>query len=196
MGVGAFTNNSTSPLQVNTHSGASLVAVQAGTSITVYCTNNSTSDGVWVTTQVASNSASTAVARAVVTAQQNIPNTISTLIGITGQVDPNGWINSSTSQFQPNIAGYYQVYGATGYNSVATGSGSIQLILLKNGTPYSFGINGGSNGITNPQPQVTDIVYLNGTTDYLTFNASQNITTTATLVALLGSYFTFSLISN
>jgi hypothetical protein len=145
---------------------------------------------------VASNGASTAVARAVVTTQQNIPNTISTLIGITGMVDPNGWINSSTNQFKPNIAGYYQVYGATGYNSVATGAGSIQLILLKNGNPYSFGINGGSNGITNPQPQVTDIVYLNGTTDYLTFNASQNITTTATLVALLGSYFTFSLISN
>jgi len=86
--------------------------------------------------------------------------------------------------FLPNVAGYYQVNMNSLWVSY-TGGGYVNIALYKNGTGYTeyTRLNATSGGISG-----SGLVYLNGTTDYISaywYSASG----TCTLVASNGSFF-------
>jgi hypothetical protein len=66
----------------------------------------------------------------------------------------------TNDRFQPNVAGYYQFTGC-----FVTSNGTSQVIasLRKNGNLYSVGMQ----LPTAQRASVTDLIYLNGTTDYV-----------------------------
>jgi hypothetical protein len=82
--------------------------------------------------------------------------------------DPNNWYDTGTGKFQPTKAGYYRLSAAL---SVASGMSSGQyteIRLNKNGSTYSIGSRGYWSGAsTQANSVVDDVVYLNGTTDYV-----------------------------
>jgi hypothetical protein len=71
----------------------------------------------------------------------------------------------TSSTFTPNVAGYYQVNATIAVQSTTT----LTIIvgnLYKNGVLYRYGVLGiGING--NTRANLSDLVYMNGTTDYL-----------------------------
>ena len=73
--------------------------------------------------------------------------------------DTSGAFDTVLSRFQPAVAGYYQINGATQF---ATGNYLVRVVLYKNGVVHSFG-----PGVVGASAVVGDIVFLNGTTDYL-----------------------------
>ena len=68
------------------------------------------------------------------------------------------------SKFQPSVAGYYQVNGAVTQNC-SPSSTLTTSALHKNGSSVSQGTD--SNSDVSRTSQVSDVIYLNGTTDYL-----------------------------
>jgi len=82
--------------------------------------------------------------------------------------DSNGSFDNTTNyRFQPTIAGYYQITVNALFSYTTTGGNVPYLYIYKNGTAYALSgqiysavsIYGGVN--------VTDVVYLNGSTDYV-----------------------------
>lgn len=69
--------------------------------------------------------------------------------------------NFSSSRFTATVAGYYSISGAVEMSSFAD---RIIAIIYKNGSAYSRGSQSGAGGYVS---QVSDIVYLNGSTDYI-----------------------------
>jgi len=72
-------------------------------------------------------------------------------------------------KFQPSVAGYYQINGAV-TNSATSGVNSSRTVagIYKNGNWFSKGDDVGSAyGVGSKTSSVSDVVYLNGTTDYL-----------------------------
>jgi hypothetical protein len=80
--------------------------------------------------------------------------------------DTNSFFDNTTNyRFTPTIAGYYQI--SVGLYISYTGTvGTIPLAtIFKNGTMHSRGGNIGTGGLYGIS-SVTDILYLNGSTDY------------------------------
>lgn len=75
-----------------------------------------------------------------------------------------------SSRFQPVVAGYYQINGSVALTSV----NPIRAILYKNGTYYSFGSVSASSGFTGNPSVVSDLIYLNGSTDYVELYAESS----------------------
>ena len=71
--------------------------------------------------------------------------------------------NATNYRFTPLVAGYYQVSGGFQIATAATG-GSIA--IYKNGGGFKSGA-GNPNAATSNQWQVSALVYLNGSTDYV-----------------------------
>jgi hypothetical protein len=73
--------------------------------------------------------------------------------------------NFASSRFTPTVAGYYQINAGT-RNSVTGSVTNAVISIYKNGSNYR---RGGENSSTvgNNQTIVSEIVYCNGTTDYL-----------------------------
>ena len=99
------------------------------------------------------------------------------------EFDTNSNYNNSTYRFTPTVAGYYQVNGQVMITSAVT----IRLvpIIYKNGSAFKYGADiNASQYATN----VSVLVYLNGSTDYVELYAYT--ATTATLSSAgLGPYF-------
>ena len=97
--------------------------------------------------------------RAWASSQTPITGTVFTKVTLaTEDFDTNN--NFSSSRFTPTVAGYYQINGSV-YN--AAGTSFLQAVLYKNGAANSSGTGVGSAYIS----QSSDIIYLNGTTDYI-----------------------------
>ena len=81
--------------------------------------------------------------------------------------DTNNNFDSSTNyRFTPTIAGYYQVNYSVQYNAGAA-SGTVVGYLYKNGAVYSYSLGYYWTSAGNGFSVASDIVYLNGSTDYL-----------------------------
>ena len=99
-------------------------------------------------------------------ANQSISSTTATKIAFnTEQFDTDNCFDSTTNyRFTPNVAGYYQ------FNGLCVNSGTSitnnWFRLYKNGTAYSSGLGG---GVSSGYLTLNDLVYLNGTTDYVEF---------------------------
>lgn len=77
--------------------------------------------------------------------------------------DTNGNFDSTTNyRFTPTVAGYYQVNGLVAFT---TGAG--QAVIYKNGSTYTTGVEVTYNGSLGGHLPVSDLIYLNGSTDYI-----------------------------
>lgn len=102
--------------------------------------------------------------------QTGIPNTTETKINLNSIIfDSDGWFDISNFKFQPPISGYYRFYGQ--YRITRQGNYiSFYAYLYKNGSVYSSGkMEGTSHADLICLPNVEDIIFLNGSTDYVEF---------------------------
>jgi hypothetical protein len=107
--------------------------------------------------------------RAWASSQTPITGTVFTKVTLaTEDFDTNN--NFSSSRFTPTVAGYYQINGSV-HN--AAGTPFLQAVLYKNGAINSAGTGVGSAYTS----QSSDIIYLNGTTDYIELYAYSASTT-------------------
>ena len=87
--------------------------------------------------------------------------------------------NFASSTFTPTVAGYYQINAivrAT-FGTTATGSG---ITIYKNGAAWSVN-NAIASSSTGTYTAISDIVYCNGSTDYIEIYSTQNGTGTITI---------------
>jgi len=70
--------------------------------------------------------------------------------------------NFASSRFTPTVAGYYQINGATTMSGTAVTR--LFTSIFKNGTEYK---RGNDLLVTGYQANVSSLVYLNGSTDYI-----------------------------
>ena len=91
---------------------------------------------------------------------QTVPNITSVkALFQTKEYDPTNAFDTSTSRFQPSIAGWYQLNGTTLYGVTAP---SILTRIYKNGAAFKDGAYS-----TAYSASVSSLVYMNGTTDYV-----------------------------
>ena len=82
-------------------------------------------------------------------------------------IDTANCFNTSTYRFTPNVAGYYFISGAVAGYSTGTSLTAAVTLIYKNGAIVAGAqINGTSNDLVL-QPSISQIVYLNGSTDYV-----------------------------
>jgi len=105
---------------------------------------------------------------------QSVPNATNTKINL-GATDFNvgGAFDLANVRFQPTVAGYYKVDLRVGWDSLSGGQNS-GAFIYKNGVTISGsflpGSTGGGSGLG---AQLSDLVFLNGSSDYLEMWGSQ-----------------------
>ena len=123
----------------------------------------------------------------------NNGSTVTMLFG-TEEVDTNSVYDPATGRFTPNAAGYYSIDWFIVTN--ANGAGELIASLYKNGVLVAWGTNQTTatahwNGIGGS----AGMIYLNGTTDYISIALTYNSGSTATILAASSlSYFSAYLI--
>ena len=107
----------------------------------------------------------------------------------TKEFDTASAFDSTTNyRFTPLVAGYYQVNGCV--NATAMTSGLVS--IYKNGSEYKRGVQ---YSAINVAANVSSLVYLNGSTDYIELWAYQNSgLTQTTSTGLTLTYFNGSLV--
>jgi hypothetical protein len=91
--------------------------------------------------------------------------------------DTNNNFDSTTNyRFTPTVAGYYQINAQVFFSGFA--GGYIQLGLFKNGSIYGYGSVALNNTTLGGQVVVSDVIYLNGSTDYVELFGWQNSSAT------------------
>ena len=78
--------------------------------------------------------------------------------------DTNSNFSTSTKTFTPTVAGYYQINISYFVNA---GSGQVYLLIYKNGSASGIGIYFPNNSSAGAIPSVSGLLYLNGSTDYI-----------------------------
>lgn len=117
---------------------------------------------------------------------QSITANTYTKVQLNGELfDTASAFDTSTYKFTPQVAGYYQV-NAQAASLTVSYSGDNLVAIYKNGTAYVSGYVG-TYGI----PNISQLVYLNGSTDYLelyvVLGTSQNITASSRYTYLSGA---------
>ena len=110
-------------------------------------------------------------ARAYRNAAQNIDATSSTKVLIdTISFDTEGVVDTTNSRITPSLPGYYQVSAQVYIKSIPDRE-SVLASICKNGISVSggSGVNNGAQG--NCGSVVSDLIYMNGETDYLELSA-------------------------
>lgn len=74
--------------------------------------------------------------------------------------------NATNYRFTPLVAGYYQVNGAIYVNAVS-GLTNVGARIYKNGSANTLGTICGSASSAEGGALVSDLIYMNGTTDYI-----------------------------
>ena len=123
----------------------------------------------------------------------NNGSTVTMLFG-TEEVDTNSAYNPATGRFTPNAAGYYSIDWFIVTN--ANGAGELIASLYKNGVLVAWGTNQtAATAHWNGMGGSAGMIYLNGTTDYISITLTNNSGSTATILAASGlSYFSAHLI--
>lgn len=106
-------------------------------------------------------------ARAYRNAAQNIDATSFTKVLIDAiSFDTEGVVDIANSRIIPTLPGYYIVTGNVRVNSVPDGQ-RITAFIYKNGARISDGSYSEQGAIGVPLSVANDLIYMNGTTDYL-----------------------------
>lgn len=87
----------------------------------------------------------------------------------------NCFDSTTNYRFTPNVAGYYQInMSSTGSFSAISGAGYLVIIIYKNGSAWSSGAYCTSLNGNYWNAVHSNIVYLNGTTDYVEMYIATN----------------------
>ena len=114
--------------------------------------------------------------------------TFTKLACATEEFDTNSNYDSATNyRFTPTVAGYYQVNGQYYLNST---SGGCITVVYKNGSAAKYGSFSVANSY-GAASNVSALIYLNGSTDYVELYSYQN---TGSTVTGSGSYFQASMV--
>lgn len=107
--------------------------------------------------------------RAVSAVNQNINNGAWTKVTLgTETFDTNN--NFASDRFTPTVPGYYQINMLAQVNTPSYPAG---VRLYKNGSGLTYNVGGYQSGALNGTVSHADLVYMNGTTDYLEMYAIQ-----------------------
>lgn len=100
------------------------------------------------------------VFRAYASTTTTVPTATFTKVNLVSETfDSNS--NFSSSRFTPSVAGYYMICGLISYSIAADGA---LAVIRKNGADHSYGCPQVPGSVRS---NVSDIVYLNGSTDYV-----------------------------
>lgn len=142
--------------------------IAANGTIGVASITNTAITGTMTQAQIGTGVAGTGPAfRAFLTSSQSVSNGISTKVQLNGETfDTANCFDSTTNyRFTPNVAGYYNISVLGG----ASGSSALSynyVQIFKNGSRVAFAIYGPY--LTSYQyGQLTHLIYMNGTTDYI-----------------------------
>jgi len=80
--------------------------------------------------------------------------------------------NATNYRFTPTVAGYYLITGSM-FMSTAT-TARVGVAIYKNGSEHAWQFTAGVSSGGGANPQVSTIVYANGSTDYFELYAAQN----------------------
>jgi hypothetical protein len=145
-------------------------------------------DGVVVQADLAANVVGNGpVFRAYANAQTTVTSAFNKINLGAESFDTNNAFDTTLSRFTPQIAGYYAIHGSFEANG---SSYSLRSYLYKNGVGVAAGTFTGSPMICSV---VSDVIYLNGTTDYVElwgFSATSQPTNAAST----GTFLTGSLV--
>jgi hypothetical protein len=90
-------------------------------------------------------------------------------INFTSTSDPNGWFNNTTHAFKPTIAGYYNIsYSVLWGTGTITSGQQVNTQIHVNGSTQLYISQSVVNTSVNFTQSGSILVYLNGTTDYIT----------------------------
>ena len=108
--------------------------------------------------------------RAYLDTSQNINSNEVTVVQINnktddGYYDTEGWFNTSTYRYVPQVAGYYLFMGTVRCGGASQTQQAAW--LLKNGENYVLGQNNRDSTSSQTGVVVTSTAYMNGTTDYM-----------------------------
>jgi len=109
---------------------------------------------------------------------QSVTNNVATKVTINTEVfDTNSNFDNATNyRFTPTVAGYYQVNGVLRLSAASSLSAG-WVSIYKNGSEYSRGTEYNTAILGVPQLVVSDMVYLNGSTDYIELYGLNNANT-------------------
>ncbi len=111
---------------------------------------------------------------------QTVASGTPTKVALANEVfDTNGCFDTTLNRFLPDVAGYYDFTARVLANSTTASSYSTSL-LYKNGALILAGPIFYSSGTNNLSSSVSGLIFLNGTTDYVEFWATQSGTGTNT----------------
>lgn len=125
--------------------------------------------------------------RAYANSVTSVPNAVNTKINL-GAEDFDTANCFASSRFTPNVAGYYWVSAGIRCEALLVA----QSILYKNGAPHSYGAQGNVGTYTSV---VSDLIYLNGTTDYVELFVYQSAGTTQNVGTQLSPISAFTWMS-
>ena len=92
--------------------------------------------------------------------------------------DTNGCFDSTTNyRFTPTVAGYYQINAQVYWQNTLADQKQTWIGLWKNGSAYKYGAVQNASGNDNLSPNISQTVYLNGSTDYVEIYVRQGDTT-------------------
>lgn len=87
----------------------------------------------------------------------------------------------STGRFTPTVAGYYEINARVSYSSDGITATYVGVVVGKNGDQYALSSVGSVGGY--PTMSVSDVVYLNGSTDYVQVGTKHNASGSAISVS-------------
>ena len=128
------------------------------------------SDGSGNVTLSSADLKSTPAFQAKLSSAQSISDNVTTLVQFnTEEFDTNSYYDTSTYRFTPQIAGKYFVYISIGLHALAVSElQNMYAALSKNGTIIKFSHhNYTNNNIRFGTANITAVVELNGSTDYI-----------------------------
>jgi hypothetical protein len=123
-----------------------------------------TTSGTFLTTANTFANSGGPAFRAYRSGSQTISASATTKVALNAETfDTNNNFDSTTNyRFTPTVAGYYQVNGVVCFT---TGAG--QAAIFKNGSLYSTGVEVTYNASIGGHLPISELVYLNGSTDYI-----------------------------
>ena len=134
------------------------------------------------------------VVRGKKTANQTITSGSDAVITFNTDFDPNGWWNTSNNRFSPNIPGYYLINLTIWWAAAAISNNQSNIQFRKNGSGIAISQDQLLSGSGYTQ-QISTVIYMNGTTDYIDFTAYTSNTTSQDIqgTGSSGSFFDASL---
>jgi hypothetical protein len=120
------------------------------------------------------------------------------IIQFSDDFDPQNWYDATNYRFTPTIAGYYYVSYAAWFAATPSGGTIAQVnIQIDKNSGTNIAISQAVASATDGFGlEITKIVYMNGSTDNLRFNAYVGSTSNGTVKAYPGTWFSAALLTN